>query len=135
MARRKGDAARRHAECICRILLEARPAGLDFPQLLAACELTRYQARDGLAMLRDLIAERGWPPLVYSRLEGWYIFTADPDELESYEVLWVRGKLTQVRRFITSTLAPHAQLTPEDKRVRFMVTQINAVEATLDLIA
>ncbi|MFJ8827697.1 RacP protein [Streptomyces sp. NPDC102467] len=116
-------------------MLDARPAGLEFSQLLAACELTRSQARDGLAMLRDLITERGWPPLVYDRREGWYIFTADPEDLEVYEVSWVRVKLTEVRRFVTSTLAPHARLTPDDKRVRFIVTQINAVEATLDLIA
>lgn len=48
---------------------------------------------------------------------------------------WVRVRLKEVRRFITSTLAPHAQLAPDDNRVRFIVTQINAVEATLDLIA
>lgn len=73
MPRRKGDAARRHAQCICRILMEARPAGLEFSQLLVACELSRHQARDGLAMLRDIITECGWPPLIYSRQEGWLV--------------------------------------------------------------
>lgn len=135
MARRKGDAARKHAQCICRILLEARPAGLEFSQLLTACELTPSQARDGLAMLRDQIAEAGWPPLVYSRRNKWYAFTADPDELESYEIFWVRVKLVQVRRFINSTVIPHTKLSPDDKRVRYINTQITAVEATLDLIA
>ncbi|MER5950333.1 RacP protein [Streptomyces sp. NPDC001904] len=135
MARRKGDAARAHAACIYRILLETRPAGLEFPQILAACELTRSQVRDGLAMLRDQIAEQDWPPLVYSRRDKWYFFTADPDELESYEVMWVRARLTQVRRFINGTLIPHTRLAPDDKRVRFINSQITAVESTLDLIA
>ncbi|MFF0515533.1 RacP protein [Streptomyces sp. NPDC004250] len=103
--------------------------------MLVACELTRSQARDGLAMLRDQIAQQGWPSLVYSRRDKWYIVTADPDELESYEVMWVRARLTQVRRFINGTLIPHTKLAPDDKRVRFINTQITAVEATLDLIA
>ncbi|MFD6286325.1 RacP protein [Streptomyces sp. NPDC060205] len=133
-SRRRGDAARAHALCLCRILLEARPAGLHFPQLRAACELTPAQTRSGLAMLRDLITERGWPPLIYTRHEG-YQFTADPVELEIYETARVRVLLTEVRRLVTGTIAPHATLAPDDKRIRHIVTQLNAVESTLDLIA
>ncbi|MFI1677353.1 RacP protein [Streptomyces sp. NPDC020607] len=132
--RRKGDAARRHAECICRILMEARPAGLHTPQLLAACELSRCQAEAGLAMLREIITEMNWPPLIWTRVDG-YQFTVDGDELERYEVAWVRVKVTEVRRFITATLAPNARLDPTDKRVRHIVTHLASVEATLDLIA
>ncbi|MFC6064296.1 hypothetical protein [Streptomyces ochraceiscleroticus] len=79
--RRRGEAARRHAECICRILL------------------------------------------------------ADSDQLESYEVASAREKLTEVRRFITGTLAPHAALDPDDKRVQHILTHLDSVEAPLDLIA
>lgn len=132
--RRKGDAAREHARCISRILMEARPAGLHFPQLRIACELSPAQVRSGLAMLRDIITEMGWPPLVHSRADG-YMFTADPDELEQYEVAKVHEKLTEVRRLITATVGPHAKLAPDDKRVRHMITQLNSVESTLDLIA
>ncbi|MFG3254779.1 RacP protein [Streptomyces sp. NPDC048172] len=131
--RRKGDAARRHAECIYRILMEVRPAGLHTPQLLAACELSRRQAQDGLAMLRDIITEMNWPPLIWTRVDG-YQFTSDGDELERYEVAWLRVKVTEVRRFITATLAPNARLPPDDKRVRVLVTHLTSVEATLDLI-
>ncbi|WP_321170638.1 hypothetical protein [Streptomyces sp. Je 1-369] len=56
-------------------------------------------------MLRDSITDRGWPPLVLSGLAG-YMFTADPDELEHYEVAEVREKLTEVRRLLTATVAP-----------------------------
>ncbi|MFI0242998.1 RacP protein [Streptomyces sp. NPDC016845] len=132
--RRKGDAARRHAECIYRILIEARPAGLRTPQLLAACELSRSQAEAGLAMLRDIITEMNWPPLIWTRVDG-YQFTADSDELERYEVAWLRVKVTEVRRFVTATLAPNARLAPDDKRVRLLVTHLTSVEAALDLIA
>ncbi|WP_037897631.1 hypothetical protein [Streptomyces sp. NRRL S-920] len=66
----QGDAARRHAECIYRILMEARPAGLHIPQLLAAWELSQRQAEDGLAMLRDIITEMNWPPLIWTRVDG-----------------------------------------------------------------
>ncbi|MBW5422017.1 RacP protein [Streptomyces sp. BG9H] len=134
-SRRKGDAAQRHSECIRRILMEARPAGLDFGQLMATCELTRAQARDGLAMLRDTITKNGWLPLIYSRQDGLYMFTVDPDELERFEVSRIRELLTEAHRLANATIAPHAAHAPDDKRVQYGITQIKAVEATLDLIA
>ncbi|MGW1278870.1 RacP protein [Streptomyces tsukubensis] len=115
--------------------MEARPAGLEFPQLGAACELTPSQVRSGLTMLRDTVTELGLPPLIYSRREGWYVFTIDPDELEVFEVGRIRELLTEARRLMTATVSPHAAAAPDDKRVRYIVTQLNAVEATLDLIA
>lgn len=66
-SRRRGDSARRHADTIRGALMEARPAGLLFGQLLRATELSPGQARTGLAMLRDQISSQGWPPLVWSR--------------------------------------------------------------------
>lgn len=134
-SRRRGDAARRHARSVAHVLMEARPAGLEFPQLGAACELTPSQVRSGLTMLRDTVTELGLPPLIYSRREGWYVFTIDPDELEVFEVGRIRELLTEARRLMTATVSPHAAAAPDDKRVRYIVTQLNAVEATLDLIA
>ncbi|WP_199813354.1 hypothetical protein [Streptomyces aureocirculatus] len=72
--------------------------------------------------------------VIYTRAEG-YAFSADPNELESYETARVHVLLTEVRRLITGTIAPHAALDPEDKRVRHIVAQLNSVESTLDLIA
>lgn len=46
----------------------------------------------------------------------------------------MRVRLTQVRQFINSTLIAHTRLAPHDKRVRYIKTQITAVEAALDLI-
>jgi hypothetical protein len=114
--------------------MSARPAGLHMPQLMRATELTRSQVRSGLAMLRDTIAQKGWPPLVYTRADG-YQFTVDSDVLQAYEVGVIREKLTEIRRLITGTVTPHAALAPEDKWVRHMVAQLNSVDSTLDLIA
>ncbi|GHF41684.1 hypothetical protein GCM10010359_50450 [Streptomyces morookaense] len=47
----------------------------------------------------------------------------------------VGEKLTEFRRFITGTVAPHAAAHPNDKWVRHIVAQLNSIESTLDLIA
>ena len=58
--------------------MSARPASLHMPQLMRATERTRSQVHSGPAMLRDTIAKKGWPPLIYTRVDG-YQFTADGD--------------------------------------------------------
>ncbi len=47
----------------------------------------------------------------------------------------ISEKLTECRRFITGTVAPHAAAHPGDKWVRHIIAQLNSVESTLDLIA
>lgn len=71
---------------------------------------------------------------LYTRADG-YQFTVDPNELEAYETARVHVLLTEVRRLIPGTIAPHAALDPEDKRIRHIAAQLNSVESTLDLIA
>jgi hypothetical protein len=80
------------------------------------------------------IAERGWPPLIWTRPDG-YKFCADPAELQAYEIAVIRGKLTEIRRFITGTVAPHAVLQPKGRWIKHLNTQLNSVESTLDVIA
>ncbi|WP_374202089.1 RacP protein [Streptomyces sp. AC550_RSS872] len=104
------------------------------PQLMRATELTRSQVQSGMAMMRDIISKKGWPPVIYTRADG-YECTADPNELETYETARVHVLLTEVRRLITGTIAPHVALDPEGKRIRHIVAQLNSVESTLDLIA
>lgn len=60
---------------------------------------------------------------------------SSPVDLETYETARVHVLLTEVRRLITGTIAPHAALDLEDKRIRHIVAQLNSVESTLDLIA
>ncbi len=116
------------------MLFEARPAGLTFHQLVSSSELSPYQARLGLACLRDIIAERGWPPLIWTRADG-YKFCSDVSELQAYEVAVIREKLTEVRRFITGVVAPPAALQPKGRWVKHLNTQLSSVESTLDVIA
>ncbi|MCY0946557.1 RacP protein [Streptomyces antarcticus] len=131
---RKSPAAQRHADTVRYVLFEARPAGLTFDQLVRASALTRSQARSGLACLRDIITERGWPPLIWLRAEG-YKFCSDPVELQFYEVAVIREKLTEIRRFLTSVVAHHATLQPKGRWIKHLNTQLNSVESTLDVIA
>ncbi|WP_369228614.1 RacP protein (plasmid) [Streptomyces sp. R39] len=132
-SRRRGDAARRHADTLRFVLFEARPAGLEFPQLVRASDLSPSQVRSGLAALKDQAAEKGWPPLTWNRATG-YQLGAERAVLEAYERAVVREKLTEFRRFITGTVAPHAAAHPGDKWVKHIVAQLNSIESTLDLI-
>ncbi|RLV76257.1 RacP protein [Streptomyces rapamycinicus] len=133
-SRCRGEAAHRHADTLRFVLFEARPAGLLFPQLVRASELSPSQVRAGLACLRDIIAEKDWPPLIWTRADG-YQLGAERAALEAYERTVLAEKLTEFRRFITGTVAPHAAAHPRDKWVRHIVAQLNSIESTLDLIA
>lgn len=132
-SRRRGEAARRHADTLRFVLFEARPAGLLFHQLVRASELSPSQARAGLACLRDIIAENGWPPLIWTRADG-YQLGAEPAALQAHERAVLIEKLTEFRRFITGTVAPHAAAHPGDKWVKHIVAQLNSIESTLDLV-
>lgn len=131
-SRRRGEAARRHAE-LRFVLFEARPAGLLFQQLVRASGLSPSQVRAGLACLRDIIAENGWPPLIWTRADG-YQLGAERAALEAYERAVLIEKLTEFRRFITGTVAPHAAAHPGDKWVKHIIAQLNSIESTLDLV-
>ncbi|MFJ7246733.1 RacP protein [Kitasatospora sp. NPDC098652] len=133
-SQRRSPAAERHADTVRKVLFEARPAGLVFDQLSRASALSPSQVRSGLACLRDTIAERGWPPLIWSRADG-YKFCSDPAELQAYEVAVIREKLTEIRRFITGVVAPHAVLQPKGRWIKHLNTQLSSVESTLDVIA
>ncbi|MEJ8662227.1 RacP protein [Streptomyces sp. MS1.AVA.4] len=132
-SRRRGEAAQRHADTLRFVLFEARPAGLLFYQLVRASDLSPSQVRAGLACLRDVIAANGWPPLIWTRANG-YQLGAERSDLEAYERAVIGEKLTEFRRFITGTVAPHAAAHPGDKWVKHIVAQLNSIESTLDLM-
>ncbi|MGC0328009.1 hypothetical protein RKD23_000999 [Streptomyces sp. SAI-170] len=116
------------------MLFEARPASLTFHQLVRSSELSPHQTRASLACLRDIIAERSWPPLIWTRADG-YKFCSDPAELQAYEVAVIWEKLTEIRRFLTGVVAPHAALQPKGRWIKHLNTQLSSVESTLDVIA
>ncbi len=72
-SRCRGEAAHRHADTLRFVLFEARPEGLLFPQLIRASELSPSQVRAGLAWLRDIIAEKEWSPLIWTRADGYQL--------------------------------------------------------------
>lgn len=47
----------------------------------------------------------------------------------------IRERLTEIRRFITAVVAPHAVLQPKGRWSKHLDTQLGAVECTLDVIA
>ncbi|WP_411137939.1 RacP protein [Streptomyces sp. C10] len=110
----------KHADSIRFVLFEARPAGLLFHQLVRANDLSPSQVRAGLAALRDEAAAKGWPPLTWTGADG-YQLGAEQAALEAYERQVIREKLTEFRRFITGSVAPHAAALPGDKWVRHIV--------------
>ncbi|MFC4517762.1 MULTISPECIES: hypothetical protein [Streptomyces] len=67
---KRSAAADRHADAIRIALMEAAPAGLTSKRLVAATELSRSQLVCGIAALKELCAERGWPPLLWTREKG-----------------------------------------------------------------
>ncbi|WP_326797744.1 RacP protein [Streptomyces sp. NBC_01808] len=132
-SRRRGDAARRHADTIRFVLFEARPAGLLFPQLTRASGLSASQTRSGLAALKDQAEEKGWPPLIWTRADG-YQLGAERPALQAYERAVLKEKLTELRRFLAGTVGPHARAHPGDKWAKYIVAQLNSIESTLDMI-
>ncbi|EST34082.1 hypothetical protein M877_00190 [Streptomyces niveus NCIMB 11891] len=75
-SRRKGDAARRHSDTVRFVLFEARAAGLGFHQLVRASALLPHQVRSGLAALKDEAASKGWPPIVWTRADGYQLIAS-----------------------------------------------------------
>ncbi|MFJ9909335.1 RacP protein [Streptomyces sp. NPDC101152] len=108
----RSPTAERHADLIRIALFEAAPVGMALTRLMASCELSRRQTRRRPATLRDLCAERSWPPIIYGRDLGYY-FCASEDELEKWERAWLSEKLTQFRRVLTGTIGPHQALFPQ----------------------
>lgn len=94
----RSPAAQRHADTVRFAHFEARPAGLAFKQLVRSSELSPHQARAGLACRCGTIAEREWPPLIWTKADG-YRFCSDPTEHQAYEVAVIREEPTEIRRF------------------------------------
>ncbi|MFI1124630.1 RacP protein [Streptomyces hygroscopicus] len=63
-----------------------------------------------------------------------YQLGAERAALEAYERVVLTEKLTEFRRFITGTVAPHAAAHPRDKWVKHIIAQLNSIESTLDLV-
>lgn len=87
------------------------PDGISEEDLAAETGLTLDRPE---RLIRRLIAENGWPPLIWTRADG-YQLGAERAALEAYERAVLTEKLTEFRRFITGTVAPHGAAHPRDK--------------------
>lgn len=87
------------------VLFDARPAGLLFRHWSAPATCLPAQVRARLACLRNIISGKGWPPLIWTRADG-YQLGAEPTAMQAYERAVLTEKLTEFRRFITGTVAP-----------------------------
>ncbi|WP_436776485.1 hypothetical protein [Yinghuangia sp. YIM S09857] len=114
-------------------LLEARPAGLHMPHLTMATELSRSQARRGIAYLRDTAAELGLTPLIWDRMNG-YRFSSDPEDWVAYELRAFRKEMTAIRRIVTGCVIPHSLLRPDDEDVKLMLGQLTGVESGFEYL-
>ncbi|MFF3330505.1 hypothetical protein ACFYWX_13250 [Streptomyces sp. NPDC002888] len=73
---KRSPTAERHADLIRTALFEVAPAGMTMTRLMASCELSRRQTRRGLSTLRDLCAERSWPPVIFRRRRDQVVYDA-----------------------------------------------------------
>ncbi|XUL90323.1 RacP protein [Streptomyces galilaeus] len=129
---KRSPTAERHAELVRTALLRAAPAGRTLLELAAECGLSRWQTRRAIAALKDVCAENGWPPLLWTR-ERDYHFCASEPELENWERAWISERLTQFRRMLTGTLAPHLQLFPNSAWAEYLTAQVRAIETNLEI--
>ncbi|WP_436847747.1 hypothetical protein [Streptomyces avermitilis] len=90
MAKRSAT-AERHADLIRTALFEVAPAGMTLTRLRGSCGLSRWQTTRGLATLRDLCAERGWPPVIWTRDLGCHFCASEavrrPPDAKGFVVL------------------------------------------------
>lgn len=111
-------------------LMEARPAGLQTRQLVAATRLTPSQVARGVRHLRDVGAAEHLTPIIWRRRDG-YLFSDEPADWIEYEKQQFRQILGRLTRMITGTLDPHLARYPDDEWAQLAAAQLTGVRATL----
>ncbi|MFF3159894.1 hypothetical protein [Streptomyces sp. NPDC057910] len=107
-------------------LMEARPAGLQTRQLVAATRLTPSQVARGVRHLRDVGAAEHLTPIIWRRKDG-YLFSDEPADWIEYEKKQFRLILGRLTRMITGTLDPHLARYPEDEWAQLASAQLTGV--------
>lgn len=129
---KRSPTAERHAELVRTALLQTAPTGRKLLELAAECGLSRWQTRRAITALKNICAEREWPPLIWTR-EADYHFCASEPELENWERAWISERLTQFRRMLAGTLGPHLQLFPHSAWAEYLTAQVRAIESNLEM--
>ncbi|MGV9349751.1 hypothetical protein ACWDSD_34180 [Streptomyces spiralis] len=115
-------------------LIEARPAGLQTKQLVAATRLTPSQVARGVRHLRDAGAAEHLTPIIWRRKDG-YLFSDEPADWIEYEKRQFRLVLGRLTRLITGTLDPHLARYSDDEWAQVAAAQLTGVRATLAQLA
>ncbi|GGP72994.1 hypothetical protein [Streptomyces sindenensis] len=110
--------------------MEARPAGLQTRQLVAATRLTPSQVARGVRHLRDVGAAEHLTPIIWRRRDG-YLFSDEPADWIAYEKQQFQLILGRLTRMITGTLDPHLARYPDDEWAQLASAQLTGVRATL----
>ncbi|MET7609334.1 hypothetical protein ABZS96_44950 [Streptomyces avermitilis] len=115
-------------------LMEARPAGLQTRQLVAATRLTPSQIARGVRHLRDIGAAEHLTPIIWRPRDG-YLFSDEPADWIEYEKKQFQLVLGRLTRLITGTLDPHLARYPDDEWAQLASAQLTGVRATLAQLA
>lgn len=114
-------------------LIESRPNGLSTKHLADVSGLSLSQVRSGLAEVREESALANSEPLTWSRNAG-YQLSESPTVWCDYEHGVTTSLHNRLIRFMKGTVLPHAQRLPEDPRIKFVVAQLNAAAASLQMV-
>ncbi|MFB7583522.1 hypothetical protein [Streptomyces hydrogenans] len=130
MARQARPLAEHYGDLVRVSLMEARPAGLQTRQLVAATRLKKSQVVRGIRHLRDVGAAEHLTPIIWRRRDG-YMFSEDPADWIEYEKKQFQQILGRLTRMITGTLDPHLARYPDDEWAQLAAAQLTGVRATL----
>jgi hypothetical protein len=134
---KSGSASRLEAnvsgEQVRMALMEARPAGLTFKQLVLATDLSAYHVRKGINYIKDTAALEHLTPLTWNQRDG-YRFPLNIEDWVGYELRQLDTLFLRVGRLINSTLAPHAAAHPEDDFARLALDQLNGLKSGVAMV-
>ncbi|NBE50634.1 hypothetical protein [Streptomyces boluensis] len=136
--RRRGEGAlplsEHYGDLVRVALMEARPAGLQTKQLVAATRLSPSQVARRVRHLRDVGAAEHLTPIIWRRKDG-YLFSDEPADWIAYEKQQFRLLLGRLTRMITGTLDPHLARYPDDEWAQLASAQLTGVRATLSQLS
>jgi hypothetical protein len=111
-------------------LIEARPAGLTFKQLMKATKLSAHHTRKGLNYVKDVLALAKKTPLIWTRSHGFQL-AADSSAWIAFEINDLSARLNGITRVTQQVFAPHAAALPSDAFAALALDYIAGMRAGL----
>ncbi|MFI6819188.1 hypothetical protein ACIBG7_42845 [Nonomuraea sp. NPDC050328] len=111
-------------------LMEARPAGLPFKQLVVATQMSAHHTRKGLNYVKDVPALERKTPLIWTRKHGFQL-SDNPSDWIAFEVEALSAELTHITRTTKRVFAPHAAARPDDAFAELALDYICGMKAGL----